>query len=124
MLFLILGTSKCPYCQKAKKLLDNHQKDTSYIYVNLLLEYGDEWRSIFNDLKTLINGQKSIPLVFQLKGGKATRGWSKEVRELSTSELVQPEILSKYFDFQGGYTELESKINAFFATPLELDDDY
>ena len=58
-MFLILGTSECKYCLESKKLLDS--LSLNYKYIDLLLEYGINWRTIF---KTLSLKQKTIPIIF------------------------------------------------------------
>lgn len=61
-MFLILGTSECKYCLESKKLLDS--LSLKYTYVDLSLKFGDNWRSIFNTLKSILGTQRTIPIIF------------------------------------------------------------
>ena len=65
-MYLIIGKRDCPYCEKAKKLLDD--KDEKYIYVDITS--GDcitdaVWKHfLVDDLNA-----KTVPQVFKLVGG-------------------------------------------------------
>ena len=104
-MFLILGHDECPYCDKAKALLD--KRGLSYAGVNLKQVYQD-WRQAFTDLQPCIKGQRSVPLIFYNK------------------QATPPETLSieglKGWEFIGGYNDLEKYL--FVKMGYELDDDY
>lgn len=62
--YIIYGSDQCPMCDIAKELLDEEEK--TYTYVNARDKYGDEWRQIFTDLKSLVpDGWKTIPMIFR-----------------------------------------------------------
>lgn len=65
-MFLILGTSECKFCLESKKLLDD--TGLEYTYVDLGLKLND-WRSIFTTLKSILNTQRTIPIILQDKNG-------------------------------------------------------
>ncbi|WP_341756937.1 MULTISPECIES: glutaredoxin 3 [unclassified Candidatus Tisiphia] len=55
---IIYTLTYCPYCTKAKKLLD--QKNISYQEI-IVDNYNDEQRS---ELQTKANGQRTLPQIF------------------------------------------------------------
>lgn len=65
-MYLIIGKRDCPYCEKAKKLLDDTNED--YVYVDITS--GDcitdaVWKHfLVDDLNA-----KTVPQVFKLVGG-------------------------------------------------------
>ncbi len=54
-MFEINGTSWCPYCQEAKKLLDSLSKEVTFIDLDDFPEKG---------LELIKNGMKTIPQIF------------------------------------------------------------
>jgi len=65
-MYVVLGRDNCPYCLKAKNLLDDKEED--YIYIDITS--GDcvadnHWRNfLLGDLKV-----NTVPQVFKLVGG-------------------------------------------------------
>jgi glutaredoxin len=61
-MYIILGQPNCPYCDKAKELLDNKNKD--YRYINVLGEGNEVFLSLLKN-----NNVKQVPQVFELSPG-------------------------------------------------------
>lgn len=59
-MYYIVGKPNCPYCDKAKKLLDNTGID--YIYEDL-----SESPDLLSILKNM--GVRSVPAIFEYQGG-------------------------------------------------------
>ncbi len=59
--FLILGTPDCKFCLETKNLLNKH--NLKFLYVDLALEFGQDWRQIFGILKSVLNNQRTIPII-------------------------------------------------------------
>lgn len=109
-MFLILGTSKCQYCDKAKSFLNDN--NLNYHYVDLILELGDHWRSIFKALDKVIQQQKTIPLVFLEKN---PCGDAPSVPDL------HPTYLMEHYDFLGDYNKLQDYVDNLDIT---IDNNY
>lgn len=65
-MYFVIGKSNCPYCDKAKALLE--EDHTAYVYKNLdrLTEEKRElWKQV---IKTEL-GKTTVPVVFYLIGG-------------------------------------------------------
>ncbi len=111
--FLILGTPDCKYCHEAKKLLNQH--NLQFIYVDLALKFGDQWRTIFDILKDKLGSQRTIPIV-----------------AVSKSDINMPIIRSDMFDSRdswqlvGNYFDLEEYIRDMNMgnDDITLDDNY
>jgi glutaredoxin len=91
MSYLILGTSKCDFCVRAKLLLED--ENIAYRYCDLESILGD-WRDIFK--KDLCHGSKSIPLIF-----KEATGTNTSLEEIGYSGSWR---------FIGGFNELRKEI--------------
>lgn len=61
-MFIILGRSNCPYCDKAKELLEKEGRD--YRYIDVLGEGNEVFLSLLKD-----NNYKQVPQVFELVPG-------------------------------------------------------
>lgn len=85
-----------------------------YMYINLNLKFGDNWRSIFTILHSVLNGQRSIPIIF-----KRTNTESTEPTEYPSA--FTPEVLLKTWTFIGGYSELEASLDDL---DLSVNSDY
>lgn len=109
-MFLILGTPECKYCLESKKLLDSLK--LKYTYVDLSLKLGEDWRSIFLTLKTILKGQKTLPIVFQEKSS----GKGVEPKDLTIQGLNDAG-----WDLLGTFFELEDLVNEM---DISLCDDY
>lgn len=105
-MFLILGTPECKYCLESKKLLDSLK--IKYTYVDLSLELGDDWRSIFSELKNILKGQKTIPIIFQEKTpGSGTTPSGLTVKQLSDSGW---NILGTFFELEDLVNDMDISI--------------
>lgn len=111
-MFLILGTSECKYCIEAKKLLETHS--LKYMYIDVSLKLGVNWRSIFVTLKTILNGQRSIPIIFKLKEHPM-----EPIEPVEPADYT-PALLNQW-DLLGSYFELEDSLD---DDPLSIDNDY
>jgi glutaredoxin len=112
IMFLILGTLDCKFCIESKKLLDSQH--LKYLYYDLTLKYGTEWRSIFNELKSLLKSQKTIPIIFRIKTNDSKI-------EPSVPESFTVEDLLKEWDFVGSYFDLEDLMDDL---DISIDNDY
>jgi glutaredoxin len=110
-MFLILGAPNCKYCVESKKLLESHS--LNYLYCDLTLIYGAEWRSIFNDLKPLIKSQKTIPIIFHSK--------NIEDQMLTIPESFQVEDILKKWVLVGTFFDLEEHVDNL---DISIDNDY
>lgn len=98
-MFLILGTSECKYCHEAKKLLNN--LNLKYIYIDLVLKYGDNWRSIFTLLKSILNTQRSIPIIFKDAIGAEKTNTDKIVLDQNSEiNFADWQLVGTFFDLQ------------------------
>jgi glutaredoxin len=62
MMYIILGQPHCPYCDKAKNLLEQQGKD--YRYIDVLGEGNEVFLSLLKD-----NNIKQVPQIFELSPG-------------------------------------------------------
>jgi glutaredoxin len=111
-MFLILGHNECPYCDKAKALLD--KRGLSYKAIDLKKLYHD-WRQIFTDVGPLIRGQRMVPLIFTAKSQDLN------VPDLNVPDFPKTETLRDW-EFIGDNSELEKYL--FIKLGYDLDDDY
>jgi glutaredoxin len=109
-IFLVLGTSRCEYCTRAKLLLDD--EDIRYIYTDLDQVWKD-WRTVFDDKDIISSGlpserKRTIPLIFRVDDDGT--------------------VLSRYTEsgqkwkFIGGFDSLNDSLKS--NDSLKLDDDY
>jgi len=102
-MFLILGTSECKFCLESKKLLDD--TGLEYTYVDLGLKLND-WRSIFTTLKSILNTQRTIPIILQDKNG--AEKCRTIVPTMTSTPTPVPEDLTVESLHQSGWTLLGS----------------
>lgn len=57
-MYIIYGADKCPFCNKAKDLLDNNNKQ--YVYYDIT----DKKTKIMNELADKTNNQRTVPIIF------------------------------------------------------------
>ena len=96
-MYLIYGTPDCKYCKYSKDLLDSNK--IPYIYVDLTNEYGDDWRIIFSNFKSL--NQTTIPFIFKTTAGVHF------LEDATTLTLQKPELENlKEWKFVGTYFHL------------------
>lgn len=109
--FLILGTTECKYCHEAKKLLNQH--NLKFIYVDLTLKFGEQWRSIFDVLKDKLGSQRTIPII----------AVSSSTIELDYTPIISPSLFDSDVSWQlvGNYFDLEEYLDSL---PITLDDNY
>jgi glutaredoxin len=65
-MYFVIGKSDCPYCDKAKALLE--KDNTAYVYKDLNrlpVEKRELWKQV---IKTELN-KTTVPVVFNLIGG-------------------------------------------------------
>jgi len=65
-MYLVIGRQNCPYCDKAKELLDAQNK--KYVYVDITSGDGITdavWKHFLVDDMEV----KTVPQIFELKGG-------------------------------------------------------
>jgi glutaredoxin len=65
-MYFVIGKSDCPYCDKAKALLE--KDNTAYVYKDLNrlpVEKRELWKQV---IKTELN-KTTVPVVFKLIGG-------------------------------------------------------
>jgi glutaredoxin len=95
-MFLILGKPDCKYCDLAKGLAV--EKGAEYLYVNIVDEYGDNWRQVFADLQVK---QRTVPIIYESAGA----GTPATIKELASSSDWQ--LVGTYFEFE----EIVNEIN-------------
>lgn len=105
-MFLVLGTPECKYCLESKQFLD--ERGLKYTYIDLTIGLGDNWRSIFSDLKSIIGAQRTIPIIFRSED-------TAKVPDGLTSESLNG------WTFVGGYFDLVDLVN---ESDLSISDDY
>jgi glutaredoxin len=134
MMFVVLGSPTCKYCTDAKRLLESNDplSNIEYTYIDIPTTFGDEWRSKFAVLKSLINEQKSIPIVFQC----IDPSWSSEYEVPSidiiynsvqvlidciNSNRVPGDAFQEHWKFIGGYTDLQNVVDNL---DISIDNNY
>lgn len=103
MEFLILGTSKCEYCTRAKLMLED--EDILHKYVDLAQAYPD-WREVFqhSSIVSLLEGRpRTIPIIFRKLGGGMGGGMGDSKGDSKGITLPYAE---GDWQFVGGYNEL------------------
>jgi glutaredoxin len=61
-MYIVLGRENCPFCDKAKELLES--KDLPYLYVDITEPGFEQWRGWIK-----ANGMTTVPQVFELLPG-------------------------------------------------------
>jgi glutaredoxin len=104
-MFLILGHTKCKFCNQAKELLN--ENNLNFKYEDLFLKYGEEnWKNVFSTLRERILDQKSIPIVFMNNNDET---------------IVDLEKLDETWRLIGTYQDLVTYIDNM---DLTIDDNY
>jgi glutaredoxin len=74
-MYIVLGRPNCPFCDKAKELLE--AKGKAYTYIDVLSEGNEQFLNLLRD-----NDQKTVPQVFELQpGGYNTLNFNLTVDE-------------------------------------------
>jgi glutaredoxin 3 len=60
--YIVLGRPNCPFCDKAKELLDEKGKD--YRYIDVLSEGNELFLSLLKN-----NNYRTVPQIFELQAG-------------------------------------------------------
>lgn len=107
---LIIGHDECQNCNDAKNLLIS--RGDKYIYYDLKAHYNN-WRQVFNDLKQLIDGQRSIPIIFEKIVNDGENEIEAEAESFNGVPLTVNALSS--WKFIGTYNDLRS---------IEIDDNY
>lgn len=118
-MFLVLGTPDCKYCLNAKEELAKAREP--YLYLDLKTLYGEGWRAVFTDIKEIINGQRTIPIIFTLKSDQEAEGAGAE--PVLPNEKLTVENMQAW-EYLGVYPVLLDLLEEKARNSISLDENY